>query len=360
VRPAAISRRAVLGLALAGSLTGCGVRWVGSPETTPTVQRGPDDDARDAAVADTRAVAALALVPPGAPAAVAAAVTAVATATAAHRRALGDDPGPAPVATPGGTAPTAGETPAVADVPALLALLARTATGGLAAVAGLGAGTARLLVSVAVSRAVLLDGLAAAAGVPAPAVAVPAADVTTTAATPTAGATPRPAGSASRAAVEPGAVALAALQRALAGEHEAVYAYGLVSGRAAVQRQPEALADLAAHRVARDRLDDALRAVGADPVAAAAGYEAAAATPADAAALAAAVEERLAAVYEDVVGSDPARRALAAAAVLRAARAGVRWGSTVRSFPGLPALAEDGRPAAAPAVSPTGAPTAAS
>jgi len=324
---------------LAGSLTGCGVRWVTSPETTPTVQPGPDDDARDAAVADARAVAALAVVPPGSPAAVAAAVTAVATATAAHRRALGDDP-----ATPAPAGP--------ADVPALVALLARTASGGLALVEPLGAGTARLLVSVAVSRAVLLDGLAAAAGVTPPVVPAPVVPAPATAAPGTAA----PTASAPPATTRPGTAALAALQRALAGEHEAVYAYGLVSGRAAVERRAEALADLAAHRVARDRLDDALRALGADPVAAAAAYEAAAATPADAAALAAAVEERLAAVYEDVVGADRARRALGATAVLRAARAGVRWGAPVRSFPGLPALADDGAATATTPASTTGTP----
>ncbi|NIZ93400.1 DUF4439 domain-containing protein [Kineosporiaceae bacterium B12] len=173
-----------------------------------------------------------------------------------------------------------------------------------------------------------------------------------------------PAAATPAAASAPGAAQLAVLQRALAGEHEAVYAYGLVAARAAVPRRAEALADLDAHRVARDDLDDALRALGAEPVAAAAGYEATAATPEAAAQLAAAVEDRLAAVHLDVVGADPARRGLAAAAVLRAARAAARWGSTVRGFPGLPALAEDGGPAlaatatATATASPSGAPTA--
>ncbi|NAZ84309.1 hypothetical protein GTR02_21125, partial [Kineococcus sp. R8] len=57
MRPAATPRRAVLTALLAGGLTGCGVRWVPSPEPTPTAPRGPDDDARDAAVADARSLA---------------------------------------------------------------------------------------------------------------------------------------------------------------------------------------------------------------------------------------------------------------------------------------------------------------
>ncbi|NIZ91829.1 hypothetical protein F1544_12615, partial [Kineosporiaceae bacterium B12] len=174
MRPAATSRRAVLGLLLAGGLTGCGVRFVASPETTPTVQRGPDDDARDAAVADARAVAALAVATPGTPPQVQAAVTAVATATAAHRRALGDDPAAAAVtATPSPAPPTASPPTTSTDVAALLALLTRTADGALGTVAAPGAagppgaGTARLLVSVAASRDLLGTALATAAGLPA-------------------------------------------------------------------------------------------------------------------------------------------------------------------------------------------------
>ncbi|NAZ83519.1 DUF4439 domain-containing protein [Kineococcus sp. R8] len=147
-----------------------------------------------------------------------------------------------------------------------------------------------------------------------------------------------------------------ALQRALAGEHEAVYAYGLLAARAALPRRPEALGDLDAHRIARDRLEEVVRALGAEPVAAAAGYAATAPTPEAAALLAATVEDRLSAVYEDVVGAGPARRELGAAGVLRAARAAVRWGGPVRSFPGLPALADDGGPAPAPAATTAPAP----
>ncbi len=164
-----------------------------------------------------------------------------------------------------------------------------------------------------------------------------------------AAATPSPTGTAASTRVR-------ALQAALAGEHAAVYAYALVAGRLTAPRRDEALADLAAHRVARDDLVDELAAVGATPVEAAAGYDVAAPTAAAATALAAAVEERVTALRADVVATAGTGRADAAATVLTAARAARRWGSTVLAFPGLPWLGEDGRAvpgAATPSTAPT-------
>ncbi|NAZ77613.1 DUF4439 domain-containing protein [Kineococcus sp. T13] len=132
------------------------------------------------------------------------------------------------------------------------------------------------------------------------------------------------------------------MQRALAGEHAAVHAFGLVAGRTAPERRAEAAADLDAHRVARDDLVDLLLARGAAPVEAAAGYDVEAPTPQAAAALAAAVEERLAGAHADVVAASAPDRAAAAAALLRAARAARRWGSPVSAFPGMAELGEDG------------------
>ncbi|WP_432545153.1 DUF4439 domain-containing protein [Kineococcus sp. SYSU DK002] len=142
--------------------------------------------------------------------------------------------------------------------------------------------------------------------------------------------------------------ATGALQAALAGEHAAVFGFGLVVGRLAEPRRGEAAADLAAHRVARDDLVDRITAAGATPVRSAPGYDVDAPTAEAALALAASVQERLTTLYAAVAAGPTADRALGAAAAVTAARAARRWGSTVAAFPGLPGLAEDGSPAPAP------------
>ncbi|WP_460624132.1 DUF4439 domain-containing protein [Kineococcus endophyticus] len=364
------SRRALLGtLALAAAapaLAGCGVRWVVGDEPTPTAERGPDDVAREAAVDDTLTLLTVLDTAAGGPAPLQAVAAQAAQVCRAHLTALG---APA-LATSAGAATPSGTTPDAQVVADRLTQASTAAVTELAPAQGRGPGpdTARLLVAVAASRAVLADAVAVVTG----AVVRPAQDTTaaedaapgTATAEPTSAAPTGTAATPSPTGPSPTGTAattrVRALQAALAGEHAAVYAYALVAGRLAAPRRDEALADLDAHRVARDDLVDELTAVGATPVEAAAGYDVAARTAAAATALAAAVEERVTALRADVVAGAGTGRAEAAATVLTAARAARRWGSTVLAFPGLPWLGEDGRavPGAATAPSTDGPSTA--
>ena len=65
---------------------------------------------------------------------------------------------------------------------------------------------------------------------------------------------------------------LTALQAVLAAEHAAVYGYGVVGGRVGEDRSSEARAAYDAHRARRDALAREVRGLGAEPVAASAGY----------------------------------------------------------------------------------------
>lgn len=344
------TRRALLGtLALAAAgpvLAGCGVRWVVGDEPTPTAERGPDDVAREAAVDDTTALLTVLDAAAGGPAPLQAVAAEAAQVCRAHLTALGASAPTTPTPTPTATTSSPVTPPDAQVVTDRLTQASAAAVSELAPAEGRGpgAGTARLLVALAASRAVLADAVAVATGaVVRPAQGSTAAqDAGTATASPTSPAptgtavTPSPTGTAASSRVR-------ALQAALAGEHAAVYAYALVAGRLTAPRRDEALADLAAHRVARDDLVDELAAVGATPVEAAAGYDVAAPTAAAATALAAAVEERVTALRADVVATAGTGRADAAATVLTAARAARRWGSTVLAFPGSPWLGEDGR-----------------
>lgn len=136
----------------------------------------------------------------------------------------------------------------------------------------------------------------------------------------------------------PGADAgVEAAQAALAGEHACIYGYGVVGAYLPDDGEPAHQA-LAAHRARRDALAGLLRAAGADPVAAASTY--ALPSPvtdeASARALAALMEERLSALYADlVVAGSPELRRLAAQGVVAAATQVARWAGTVTAFPGL-------------------------
>ena len=97
--------------------------------------------------------------------------------------------------------------------------------------------------------------------------------------------------------------ALKAAQAALAAEHAAVYAYGVVGGRIGAARRSEAAAAYAAHRSRRDALARTVDRLDGRPEAAAAAYALPFAVPdsATAARLAAVIEDRIAYVYSDLV-----------------------------------------------------------
>jgi hypothetical protein len=125
-----------------------------------------------------------------------------------------------------------------------------------------------------------------------------------------------------------------ALQSALAAEHAAVYAYGVVGGVLGAGDRLAATA-YTAHRGRRDQLTSML---GAEAVAAEPAYR----LPFDvdgpgrARRLARRVEERCAAVYADVVSRTAGADRLYAARALRdCAVRGLAWGREPEAFPGL-------------------------
>lgn len=134
--------------------------------------------------------------------------------------------------------------------------------------------------------------------------------------------------------------AVEAAQAALAGEHACVYGYGVVGAHLPDDAEPAHEA-LAAHRQSRDALAALIAEAGATPAAALSGY----ALPVpvtdevSASALAATIEERLVALYVDVVAAadeDAADlKALAARAATDATARLVRWGGQAAAFPGL-------------------------
>jgi hypothetical protein len=145
-------------------------------------------------------------------------------------------------------------------------------------------------------------------------------------------ASPGPAGQA--------AAAVRALQAALAAEDSAVYGYGVAGAHLSGAQRAAAVRDWVAHENARDALTGMLTARGGRPGAAAAAYELPFGVhnaPA-AVALAAFIEDRLAAVYLDLVAlGDPALRAFGAAAVRTAALRAATWRGSTLAFPGLQA-----------------------
>ena len=136
-----------------------------------------------------------------------------------------------------------------------------------------------------------------------------------------------------------------ALQRALAGEHAAVYVYGVLGGRVSDSHSPELAGQLAsayaAHRGRRDQLTALVRAAGGDPVAADLSYRvpSPAATEAQLRAAARTIEQRCAAVYADMVGSTSrADRAYATGALVDTAVRELTFGGHATPYPGIPEL----------------------
>jgi hypothetical protein len=133
-----------------------------------------------------------------------------------------------------------------------------------------------------------------------------------------------------------------ALQSALAGEHAAVYLYGVVGGRVSVSRQAELWQRVRdaynLHRGRRDQLVAMVRAAGADPVAAEVSYELpnGALTAQELADAALDIETRAAAIYADMVGSTSgANRQWALDALEDAAVRLLGFGGEPEPFPGI-------------------------
>jgi hypothetical protein len=138
---------------------------------------------------------------------------------------------------------------------------------------------------------------------------------------------------------------LEAMQRALAGEHAALYVFGVLGGRASASRQPGLLDAVTAayttHRGRRDRLTTMVRAAGGEPVAAAVSYRLPnpCRTSGQLRSAALTVERRCADVYAAMVGSTAhADREWAIRALSDCAVRQLSFGGAPAPYPGLPEL----------------------
>lgn len=133
---------------------------------------------------------------------------------------------------------------------------------------------------------------------------------------------------------------LAALRAALAGEHAAMWGYGVLGPRLSSEQAGWARRSYESHRVSRDRLETLLLDRGVDPDPARPAYELPFPVdgPGSARRLARHLEDGCAAVYADLVAAtaDPDLRTLAASQLVECARRGLDYGGKPVAFPGLP------------------------
>jgi hypothetical protein len=367
------ARRTALGWLLVGpglALAGCTVGRSGARTEAPAGPTAPVADQQAAGRAVLAARARLAALP-----ALSAErpdlgplVGAIETDHRAHLAALGVSASGSASASPSGagsasasasaaptataTATAAGSAAATAagsvSVPATIGAEWRAAQQALDDVAITTPATAGLLARIAAARAVHADLLAAASAAAAPADLVP---TPTTSPGPTSSPTGSPAGSPTETAtgsptgtavpttnaVGLDGVAAAALSSQLAGEHAAVFAYGLITARSSGARQTTARALWQAHRARRDALESRLAEAGLSPPAAEPAYDVGPVptTPDQVNTLAARVEDGLAAVALGVVTTTTGQvRSDAAADLIRAARRAAGWRGTAVPLPG--------------------------
>jgi Domain of unknown function (DUF4439) len=132
---------------------------------------------------------------------------------------------------------------------------------------------------------------------------------------------------------------LDALQEVLAGEHAAVYAYGIVGAQLVGSKdQKVARADYALHLARRDHLTAVILEAHGVPVGPLVGYDVGGpvTSAASARALAARVEAATAGPYADLVtAATGSERASATGWLVDADVRAVRWGGKATAFPGL-------------------------
>lgn len=135
---------------------------------------------------------------------------------------------------------------------------------------------------------------------------------------------------------------LQALQRTLAGEHAAVYVYGVLGGRVSSSEQPVLAGHLVSayivHRGRRDQLLRLVRTAKGDPVAASTSYElpTPSRTADDLTRAARIIEQRSADVYAEAIASTScANRQWAIDALLDASVRQLTFGAVPGRFPGV-------------------------
>lgn len=364
--------RAVVGALVLGAvvlLSGCGLRL----ETDPPAEPVPDaaEQVRRDAVDDALALAAAAdAAASGADEDVAGVLGLVSSTAADQVVALGgvyDSGLPDPEGATPSPAPTATDpAPGPADVLVLLGEAASAARAG--ATAADDAGTARLLASVAASRAQLTDRLAAALGTDAPAVDAEADGFTTggdadgsgsgdgSAALPSTSAAASSSPAPSPAATGPADALGADLDRADAlalvlAEDQAGYGFEVAAARLADDARARARAAAAAHRAAATTWAEAVGVAGTtdDPRRVAYELDADVSTADAVRTFAAGLLTDLAAVHADaVLGTDAstADRTATVDGLRTSAVEALAWGATPTALPGLPATTPTPTPTA--------------
>jgi uncharacterized protein DUF4439 len=137
----------------------------------------------------------------------------------------------------------------------------------------------------------------------------------------------------------PRALAIAALQGALAAEHAAIYGYGVVGAVLADRLQSQARAYWVSHQEARDTLEAMLVKLGATPSAASPAYQLPFAVTSEASAvrLAVLLEDGVVRGYLGVVAvTDVTLRSFGALAMQPPANRAVVWRGSTVAFPGMP------------------------
>jgi len=139
--------------------------------------------------------------------------------------------------------------------------------------------------------------------------------------------------------------AVDSLQTTLAGEHAAVYVYGVLGGRVSATAAPDLAAAVRAayttHRGRRDQVVALIRAAQEEPVAAEVSYQLPnpARSTQQCRRAAAETEERCAGVYASMVGTTSrANRQWAIDALTDAAVRRLTFGGEPAAFPGVPEL----------------------
>ena len=131
---------------------------------------------------------------------------------------------------------------------------------------------------------------------------------------------------------------VAELQAALAGEHAALYAYGVIGGRSGDHDRSLAWTAYARHRARRDRLIAIVSGRGEEPVPAQVGYQLPFAVDDRPALrrLAVLVERRCATLYAAAVAATHDEiRLFAAHSLTECAVTALAWGDPGEPFPGL-------------------------
>ncbi|MET8052550.1 ferritin-like domain-containing protein [Streptosporangium sp. NPDC005286] len=146
------------------------------------------------------------------------------------------------------------------------------------------------------------------------------------------------------------------LGAALAAEHAAVYAYGVIGARSTGRLRTEMTAAYNAHRARRDQLRAMIVKMGGTPAEPAAVYElpVTPSTAAQAVELAVLVERRVTGAYLELAASaDTALRKMAALTMQECVTRSYNLRPEIDTFPGMPPA-----PATSPSTSPTATPTA--